>query len=75
MFVTPAKCLLCNYKALLSQLDSSRGKTGNVQQKSEARYIVERSYRNAIRHIMTIAVAHYQFDKPDPRVKILIKLQ
>ena len=69
MVVTPTKRSLNNYTSLLPQLDPSRSKTDKVQQKSDARYIAERSVRNAISHIMAVAVSHYQIGKPDKRLK------
>ena len=69
MVVTPTKRSLNNYMSLLPQLDPSRSKTNKMQQKSEARYIAERSVRNTISHIMTVAVAHYQIGKQDKRMK------
>ena len=69
MVVTPTKRSLNNYIALLPQLDPSRSKTDKVQQKSEARYIAEHSVRNAISHIMTVALSHYQIGKQDKRLK------
>ena len=69
MVVTPNKPSLNNYVSLLPQLDPSRSKTDKVQQKSEARYIAERSVRNAISHIMAVAVSHYQIGKQDKRMK------
>ena len=69
MRVTPTKRSLNNYIALLPQLDPSRSKTDKVQQKSEAGYIAERSVRNAISHIMTVALSHYQIGKQDKRLK------
>ena len=75
MVVTPTNHLLSNYRALLPQLEPSRSKTTNVQQKSEARYIAKQSIRNAISHIMAVSVVHYQLSKPDSRVKDLTKLQ
>ena len=67
--VTPSKSTRNNYMSLLPQLDVDRSCTSNVQQKSEARYIAETSFRNAISHIMAVSVAHYQVGNPDPRIK------
>ena len=69
MVVTPTKRSLNSYIALLPQLDPSRSKTDKVQQKREARYIVERSVCNAISHITTVALLHYQIGKQDKRLK------
>ena len=66
---TPTKRSLNNYISLLPQLDPSRSMTDKVQQKSEARYIAERSLRNAISHIMAVAVSHYQLGKVDSRLQ------
>ena len=51
--------------ALFPQLDASRGLTLTVQQKSEARYISERSLRNAISYNLSDAVAHYMLGSQD----------
>ena len=59
--------------ALLPQLDAGRSKTCTVQTKSDARFIAERSYRNAISYMMAVAVAHYQVGAPDPRFKSIDK--
>ena len=58
-----------NYLSLLPQLEPIRSATSNVQTISEARYIAERSFSNAVSHTMTIAVAHYQLGAPDRRFK------
>ena len=71
---TPTKRSLNNYIALLPQLDPSRSWTDTVQQKSEARYIAERSFRNAVSHIMTVAVSHYQLGKAEKRLPKLEKV-
>ena len=60
-----------NYMALLPQLDASRGTTLNVQQKSEARYIAERSIRNVISHVMSVAVSHYMLGTQDCRLRTI----
>ena len=73
MVVTPTKRSLNNYIALLPQIDPSRSYTDSVQQKSEARYIAERSFRNAVSHIMAVSVSHYQIGKADTRFKKLGK--
>ena len=39
-----------------------------MQQKSEACYITERIFRNAISHILNVSVAHLQLGSPDLRV-------
>lgn len=59
--------------ALLPQLDTGRSKTFNVQQKSGARFIAERSFQNAVSYIMTVAVTHYQIETPYSRLKIIEK--
>ena len=41
------------------KLDVNNGTTLNVQQKSEARYIVERSLHNTVSHVMSVAVSYY----------------
>ena len=56
MVVTPTKRSLNNYISLLPQLDPSRSKIDKVQQKSEARYIAERTVLNVISHIMAVAM-------------------
>ena len=58
-----------NYLSLIPQLDPARGSTENFQDKSEARYIAEQSFRNAISHALSVAVAHYQVGQPDNRLK------
>ena len=68
MVTSPTKRSRNNYMGLLPQLDPSRSLVKKVQQKSEARYIAERSIRNAVSHIMGVAVAHYQIGTPDPRL-------
>ena len=73
MVVTPTKRTLNNYIALMPQLDPLRSYTDKVQQKSEARYIAERSFRNAVSHIMAVSVSHYQIGKADTRLKKLEK--
>ena len=70
---SPSGCSINNYLNLLTQLDGARSITKNVQQKSEARYIAERSIRNADSHIMAGAVSHYMIGKPDPRLKSIEK--
>ena len=62
-----------NYMYLLPQLEPERSTTTKVQTKSEARYIAERSLRNAISHVISIAVSHYQIGRPDPRLKPIDK--
>ena len=57
-----------NYISLIPQLDPSRSMTDNVQQKSEARYIAERSFRNAVSFILTVSLSHYQLGKVDSRL-------
>ena len=69
MVVTTTKRSLINYVSLLPHLDPSQSKTDKVQQKSEARYIAERSVRNAISHIMAVDLSHYQIGKQDKRMK------
>ena len=71
--VSPTKMSEDKYLSLLSQLDEERSKTGNVQRKSEARFIAERSFRNAISYIFTVAVTHYKVGAPDPRLKSIDK--
>ena len=71
--VTPTKRSSNNYSKLLSQLEPERTITTKVQQKSEARYIAERSLRNVISHIFAVAVSHYQLGTPDPRFKSIAK--
>ena len=71
--VTPTKRSSNNYSKLLPQLEPERTITTKVQQKSEARYIAERSLRNAISHIFAVAVSHYQLGTPDPRFKSIAK--
>ena len=71
--VTPTKRSLKNYVNLLPQFDSSRRKGKKVIEKSDARYIAERSLRNAISHIFAVAVSHYQIGTPDPRFKDISK--
>ena len=66
---SPTQRTVNNYLTLLPQLEPNRTKWKKVQQKSEARYIAERSLRNAISHVMAVAVAHYQIGKPDTRLK------
>ena len=66
---SPTQRTVNNYLALLPQLEPNRSKTTSVQQKSEARYIAERSVRNAVSHVMTVSVSHYQIGKPDTRLK------
>ena len=70
---SPSKRTVNNYLGLLPQLEPNRSKTKKVQQKSEARYIAERSLRNAISHILAVSVAHYQIGKPDTRFKSIDK--
>ena len=62
-----------NYLSLIPQLDPARGVTENVQDKSEARYIAERSFRNAISHALSVSVAHYQVGQPDNRINRIDK--
>ena len=59
MVVTPTKSSLNNYVSLIPQINPSRSKIDMVQQKSEARYIADRSVHNAISHIMSVAVSHF----------------
>ena len=66
---SPTQRTVNNYLALLPQLEPNRSKTTSVQQKSEARYIAEHSVRNAVSHVMTVSVSHYQIGKPDTRLK------
>ena len=68
MVCSPTKRSLNNYMGLLPQLDPNRTRVKKVQEKSEARYIAERSIRNAMSHIMAVAVAHYQIGVQDPRL-------
>ena len=68
MVCSPTKRSLNNYMGLLPQLDPNRSRVKKVQQKSEARYIAERSIRNAFSHILAVAVAHYQIGVQDPRL-------
>ena len=71
--VTPTKRSMYNYLSLIPQLDPARGVTENVQDKSEARYIAERSFRNAISHALSVSVAHYQVGQPDNRINKIDK--
>ena len=73
--ITPTKRSSNNYFTLLPQLNPARSITNKVQQKSEARYIAERSVRNAISHIMAVCVVHYLIGKQDKRMKRLRMLQ
>ena len=59
--------------AFLLQLDTDRSKASDVQEKSEARFIAERSFRNAISYIMAVAVTHYLVGTLDPRLKNIDK--
>ena len=68
IFCSPSSRLCRNYMALFPQLDVSRGMTLNVQQKSEAKYIAERSLRNAISYILSVAVSHYMREPQDNRL-------
>ena len=70
---SPTQRTINNYLALLPQLEPNRSKTTSVQQKSEARYIAERSIRNAVSHVMAVAVSHCQIGKPDTRIKSIQK--
>ena len=69
MVVTPTKRSLNNYVSFLPQLNPSRSITDKVHQKSEARYIADRSVHNVISHIMAVAVSHYQIGTQDKRIK------
>ena len=71
--VSPTNRTNDNYMAYLLQLDADRAKTFVIQQKSEARFIAERSFRNAVSFIMTVAVTHYLVGTPDPRLKSIDK--
>ena len=71
--VTPTKRSMFNYMALLPQLDPDRVKTEKVQKKSEARYIAERSFRNAVSHVFSVSISHYQIGTPDIRFKKIDK--
>ena len=74
MIVTsPTMKSVNNYMNLLTQLDANRSITSTIQQKSEARYIAERSVRNAISHIMAVAVSHYTSGIPDSRLQPISK--
>ena len=75
MAVTPNKRSLNNYVSILPQLDPSQSKTDKVQQKSEARYIAERSVHNVISHIMAVSVSHYQIGKQDKCMKKIKMVQ
>ena len=66
---SPSQRSYDNYKTLLIQLDVLRSTTATVQQKSEARYIAERSIGNMISHVMAVAISHYLIGIPDNRVK------
>ena len=66
---SPTQRTINNYMGLIPQLDECRSKSIKVQRKSEARYIAERSLRNAVSHLMAVAVAHYIIGKPDKRLK------
>ena len=68
IFNTPTKRTVNNYISLIPQLDPSRTMTATVQQKSEARYIAERSFRNAVSFILTVALTHYQLGIVDSRL-------
>ena len=59
--------------AYFLQLDADRSKPSTVQGKSEPRFIVEHSLRNAISYIMAVAVTHYQVGAHDPRLKTIDK--
>ena len=71
--VTPSKRSQYNYIGLIPQLDPARTITEKVQEKSEARYIAERSFRNAVSHLISIAIAHYRVGAPDSRLKKIDK--
>ena len=70
---TPTKRTQNNYMSLIPQLDPSRVMTETVQQKSEARYIAERSFRNAVSFILTVALSHFQLGKVDLRLQKIDK--
>ena len=70
---SPSTKSINNYMNLLKQLEANRSITSTVQQKSEARYIAERSVRNAISHIMAVAVSHYTTGIPDTRLQPIKK--
>ena len=73
IIASPNNRTINNYMGLLPQLEPNRSKTKVVQRKSEARFIAERSLRNAISHVIAVAVAHYQIGKPDSRFKTIDK--
>ena len=74
MIVTSPTQRSCdNYSSLLPQLEPIRSVTSNVQTKSEAKYIAETSFRNAVSHALAVAVAHYQLGVPDKRFKNIEK--
>ena len=72
---SPSTRSINNYMNLLTQLGGSRNITNNVQQKIEARYIAKHSIRNAVSHIIAVAVSHYLIGTPDPRLKSIEKAE
>ena len=56
---SPTQRTVNNYLALPPRLELNRTRWKKVQMKSEAQYIAERNLRNAISHVMSVAVAHY----------------
>ena len=72
---SPTQRLCDNYMSLLPQLEPDRSTTTKVQTKSEGRYIVERNLRNAISHVISVAVSHYQICRQILDSNQLTKLQ
>ena len=62
-----------NYMAFILQLNADCSKASNVQEKSKARFLAERSFRSAISYIMAVAVTHYLVGTLDPRLKNIDK--
>ena len=74
LVASPTQCSCGSYIALLPQLEPKRFSNDNVQTKSEARCIVERSLRNSISHILAVAITHYQVGLADNRNKNINKV-